>query len=156
MESREGAVVVALGPRHSEQVLVAGGSIMWEARGGPGWPRRGSERGAPTVLRSAERKAAQVRGRKVGKGVGRGSAAGSQSGGHLSAAEEQQRADAANAARVERMVPQRKSYIQPRASFVPPSSPPPRTRPRHGRAAKGDQPPPLTIVDLGRVRTTSS
>jgi hypothetical protein len=54
MESREGAVVVALGPRHSEQVLVAGGSIMWEARGGPGWPRRGSERGAPTVLRSAE------------------------------------------------------------------------------------------------------
>jgi hypothetical protein len=52
-ESREGAVVVALGPRHSEQVLVAGGSIMWEARGGPDfWPS--GQWAAPTVLQSAE------------------------------------------------------------------------------------------------------
>ena len=53
------------------------------------------------------------------------------------AARQQQRADAANAARVERMAPQRKSYIQPRASFVPPSSPPPLALVREPARAQG-------------------
>jgi hypothetical protein len=38
---------------YGQQVLVAGGSIMWEARGGPDfWPS--GQWAAPTVLQSAE------------------------------------------------------------------------------------------------------